>query len=327
MLNRVLNWIWYSNSFVGILLYPLSLLFRLIIFFRKLYFLHIINKPNFPNTPIVIIGNLTLGGTGKTSFIIWLANTLSKSNIKVGIISRGYKGSYSGNPTNVNSKSNPFVVGDEAVMISKKTNCRVVVAHNRVDAAKYIINDDIDILLSDDGLQHYAMKRDFEFIMIDGKRGLGNGMCLPAGPLREPASRIKKANSVIINEGDFTYSNAIKTTMKVDGVRQIEGTTIKQIEDFSRTTVHAVAGIGNPSSFFDLLRDYSINVIEHPLPDHANITSNDLLFDDNFPVFITDKDAIKYNFSISKNIWVVEVFLNFKENDTRYIINSIMELI
>ena len=327
MFNRVFNWIWYSNSFAGILLYPLSLLFRLVVFLRKLYFLYIINNTNFPNVPIVIIGNLTLGGTGKTSFIIWLANTLSKSNIKVGIISRGYKGSYSGNPTSVNSKSSPSVVGDEAVMISKKTNCPVVVAHNRVEAARYIIDDGIDILLSDDGLQHYRMKRDFEFIMIDGKRGLGNGMCFPAGPLREPVSRIKKANSVIINEGFFTYPNAIKTSLKVDSVRQLEGEMIKKIEDFSGAKVHAVAGIGNPGSFFDLLRNYSIDVIEHPLPDHANIVSNDLLFDDNFPVFITDKDAIKYNLSISKNIWVVEVILNVKENDSKYIINSIMELI
>ncbi len=327
MLSQFFNWIWYNDNKLKFFLYPLSVLFIIITFLRKIIYTNFFQTTFATKVPIVIVGNLSFGGTGKTSFIIWLAKNLSSTGLRVGIISRGYKGLYSGKPTIVNSKSDPIVTGDEATLIAKKTHCLTVIAHNRVDAAKHILRQkNIDIILSDDGLQHYKMKRDYEFIMFDGKRGIGNGLCFPAGPLREKSNRMNKADMLIINEGPYNLPNAIKSSLKILSIKQVEGTSLRKIEDFSGSNVHAVAGIGNPSRFFDLLRSYSVNVIEHPLPDHADIKTNDLFFNDKLPVFITDKDAIKYNFSINKNIWIVEVELKFKKEDADRIIGSLKVL-
>lgn len=303
---------WYENAAWLALLAPLSWLFKGIVFFRRKRLRQALKYR--PPVPVLVIGNLTVGGTGKTPLVIELARQFIALGFKPGVISRGYGGSQR-RPGLVTANSDPEMVGDEAVLIATNAGCPVVIGIDRVAAIQALLNStQCDVIISDDGLQHYRMHRDAELMVIDGQRGFGNERSLPAGPMREPKSRMSEVDWVIVNGEDIrgvAPKNALQ--MKVVPQRLTHLITGRQqgMDELNESVVHGLAGIGNPQRFFSTLRHSGVEVIEHPFPDHAMFTSKDFVFNDELPIIITEKDAIKcrdMDFSeIQGDVWVLSV--------------------
>jgi len=312
-----LHRIWYEGASNYQMLLPLSGLYWLLITLRRcLYGLGILGRHR-AIVPVIIVGNITAGGTGKTPVTIWLAGELQKRGFKTGIVSRGYGGSKSSTSMRVDTASDPDVVGDEPVLLAKRTGCTVVVDSNRARAAQMLVDDGVNVIIADDGLQHYQLERTYEICVIDGVRGLGNRFLLPAGPLRETIDRLSEVDQVLINgrRGDnvaeltTVEQNAIEFELVAREITRLNGSLTRPIEGFSGTTVHAVAAIGNPARFFDMLRAHGIQVIEHAFQDHARLSVNDLRFGDEFEVLMTEKDAVKLDAKSSDKYWTVPVNL------------------
>ena len=312
-----LHRVWYEGASNYQMLLPLSGLYWLIITLRRcLYGLGILGRHR-ALVPVIIVGNITAGGTGKTPVTIWLAGELQKREFKVGIVSRGYGGSKSSTSMRVDTASDPDVVGDEPVLLAKRTGCTVVVDSNRARAAQMLVDDGVNVIIADDGLQHYRLERTYEICVIDGARGLGNRFLLPAGPLRETIDRLSEVDQVLINgrKGDnvaeltAVEQNAIEFELVAREITRLNGSLTRPIEGFSGTTVHAVAAIGNPARFFDMLRAHGIQVIEHAFQDHARLSVSDLRFGDDFEVLMTEKDAVKLEATTSDKYWTVPVDL------------------
>jgi tetraacyldisaccharide 4'-kinase len=312
-----LHRIWYEGASYYQILLPLSGLYWLLITLRRcLYGLGILGRHRAV-VPVIIVGNITAGGTGKTPVTIWLAGELQKRGFKAGIVSRGYGGSKSSTSMRVDTASDPHVVGDEPVLLAKRTGCTVVVDSNRARAAQMLVDDGVNVIIADDGLQHYRLERTYEICVIDGARGLGNRFLLPAGPLRETIDRLSEVDQVLINgrRGDnvagltAVEQNAIQFELVAREVTRLNGSLTRPIEGFSGTTVHAVAAIGNPARFFDMLRAHGIQVIEHAFQDHARLSASDLRFGDDFEILMTEKDAVKLDATTSDKYWTVPVDL------------------
>jgi len=304
-MNKFFEQIWYSSFNVySLVLFPFSLIFFIIIKIRRtLYKYGILVKYKSP-TPLIIIGNITIGGTGKTPFVIWLANHLANKGLKVGVISSGYK-STSKTPEIVNKNSNANQVGDEAVLIAKHTDSIVVSGGSRVDATKLLMSIRInDIILHDDGLQHYKLERDYEIILVNSKNPFGNGLLLPAGPLREPKSRLEDADIVAYtnDNNESTYSIASVSNSVVNSVSKES----KNIEDFTSKKIHLVTGIASMEMIIENLISYKIQCIPHKYNDHHIYDGSEVIFDDNHPVFITQKDYVKLSDINNKNIWIID---------------------
>jgi tetraacyldisaccharide 4'-kinase len=299
--------LWYRQTKLKWAFIPVSWLFILICKIRQLaYFAGLLPVQRL-TVPVIVIGNITVGGTGKTPLIIWMVEYLRNQGYKPGVVSRGYKGTESGVPQQVRPDSNPYFVGDEPVMISRKTNAPVAVSHKRYLAAKELMaHSDCNIILCDDGLQHYGLHRDIEIAVVDGDRQFGNGFCLPAGPLREPISRLKEVDMVVCNgkEGKnqhmMEYEAAKLILLADENVK-------KSHEQLAGKDIHAVAGIGNPERFFTLLRSLGYRVIKHPFPDHHTYVESDFNFNDDLPVIMTEKDAIKCKEFAKENYWYLPI--------------------
>lgn len=291
---------WYRKNLFSYFLLPLSFLYRAITAARKFLYKTKLKKITNFNVPVIIVGNITVGGTGKTPLVIWLANFLKQQGYKPGIVSRGYGGKSAQYPVIVTANSDPKVVGDEPLLIVRNAQCPMVVDPNRVQAVKQLLaGTDCNIVISDDGLQHYALGRDVEIVVVDGERKFGNQFCLPAGPLREPISRL---NSV-----DFVITNGIEQKLMPASFRQVNNPSINQsVNYFKNKTIHAVAGIGNPQRFFNSLRELGLNIIEHPFPDHYFFQSHDVNFGDEV-VVVTEKDAVKCEKFAGDNVWCLAV--------------------
>lgn len=282
---------WYQKSGLSMLLWPLSLLYRGIIIIRKGLFTLGIKKVYRAPVPVIIVGNITVGGVGKTPLVVWLAAYLKQQGLQPGLVSRGYGGKATTWPQAVTTDSDPRLVGDEPVMLVRKTHCPMVVGPDRAAAVKQLLRDNnCTVVISDDGLQHYALGRDFEIAVLDGQRRLGNGFCLPAGPLREPASQLKKVDAVVIN-GE-ALSGEIAMTLVPSPIVAVNNPMQKWNRPHN-ITVHAVAGIGNPERFFTTLRELGFTVIPHSFPDHHVYTKADIDFGSNSLVIMTEKDAVK----------------------------------
>lgn len=294
---------WYDKNLVAYLLWPISLLFRLLVWSRlKAYQLGLF-KSFKVSKPVVIIGNIAVGGTGKTPLILELCRLLTSYGLKVGVISRGYGGTGPW-PHQLSEGAEAQVSGDEPVQLYQRTKLPVVVGPDRVkDAALLCEQNEIDIILADDGLQHYRLQRDLELVVVDQQRQFGNGFCLPAGPLREPVSRLSKQSWCIYNGGKQKYSFAIQPSY----VKQLDSNRTEKLAYFAQKTVHAVAGIGNPQRFFSMLKEHGINVIEHAFPDHYQFNESDLNFDDDLPVLMTEKDSVKCKSLVNNNLWYVAI--------------------
>jgi tetraacyldisaccharide 4'-kinase len=305
-MNR-LEHCWYAPSPWPLFLAPLSLIYCLAVRLRRLlYRTGALTSHRLP-VPVVIVGNLTAGGTGKTPLVAWLAGFLRTAGYRPGIVARGYRGRARHWPQRVRPDSDPLMVGDEAVLLADLCDCPVAVAPLRVAAARSLLEQgDCDLILADDGLQHYALQRDVEIAVVDGTRRLGNGLCLPAGPLREPPARLDAVDLVVVNgvAGRGEYPMKMKAAM---ACRLHNRNDCRALESFRNQSVHAVAGIGNPGRFFTALRQEGIRVAEHAFSDHHAYTADDLAFDDELPVFMTAKDAVKcVNFAL-RDAWCVPV--------------------
>jgi tetraacyldisaccharide 4'-kinase len=305
-------------------LLPLSGLYWLLLKLRALLFRCGIYDSHKAHAPVIVVGNITTGGTGKTPTVIWLVNELRAKGFAPGIVSRGYGGSKSGTSMRVDADSDPAVVGDEPVLLARRGQCPVVVDSDRVQAADMLIDDGVDVIVSDDGLQHLRLQRDFEICVIDGERGLGNRRLLPAGPLRESPDRLSSVDQVLVN-GVTDMPNAIAFELQATDACRLNGSLARPLQGFKDTTVHAVAGIGNPKRFFDLLRAHGIQVIEHSFPDHAAITQADMQFGDDFEVFMTEKDAVKLGQKMSDRYWSVPVDLIMDAQKSSALIDRIEE--
>ncbi len=316
---RWIHRVWYEQSNLGWILLPLSGLYWLVSGCRRLLYETGILRTRYVSVPVIVVGNITAGGTGKTPTVIWLARELSERGFSPGIVSRGYGGSQSKSPMRVDDRSAPDVVGDEPVLLARRSGCPVVVDVDRYRAASMLMEDGVDVIITDDGLQHYRLGRDYEICVIDGKRGLGNRRLLPAGPLRESTNRLGDVDQLMVNgrmRATDTLSvpeqNAVPFELVAIEATRLNGSLARPIERFAGTTVHAVAGIGNPTRFFDLLRAHGIQVIEHPYRDHAPLSRGDLEFGDEFDVFMTEKDAVKLGNGLPDRFWYLAVDLQME---------------
>jgi len=306
--NRWIHRVWYEGAKTGLVLLPLSGLYWVISNFRALLFRLGIFRSYASAVPVIVVGNITAGGTGKTPTVIWLVEELRAKGFSPGIVSRGYGGSKSGASMRVDSDSDAAVAGDEPVLLAKRGQCPVAVDTDRVRAATMLVEDGVNVIIADDGLQHLRLQRNYEICVVDGERGVGNGRLLPAGPLRESAERLESVDQVLVN-GATNIPNAIAFELVATDASRLNGSLARPLQRFKDTTVHAVAGIGNPKRFFDLLRAYGIQVIEHSLPDHAAITKSQIEFGDDFDVFMTEKDAVKLGGNLSDKYWHIPVEL------------------
>lgn len=327
--NMLVN-AWYNDALWIRLFAPASWLYRSIIGFRRRY----LTRSNWkPSIPLIVVGNISVGGTGKSPLVISLVNYLKKLGFKPGIVSRGYGGKSDSYPVEVSASSHTHDVGDEPVMIYNRTQCPVVVDPNRVNAAKTLIeNHDCDVLVSDDGLQHYALDRDIEIAVVDGDRGIGNGLCFPAGPLREPVSRLSEVDLVVVN-GDQSRVEKLLDT-RCSGMRlrptrllNLVSGTAETLASVNGKTVHAVVGIGHPERFFRTLKELGCTVVPHQFPDHHVFTGADIRFDDSLAVIMTEKDAVKIDkTSLSgefDQFWYLEVEAEFASHEVDRLLEKI----
>jgi len=298
---------WYRRSWLAIVLWPLSQLFVLLAWLRRIFFRWGWLKSRRLPVPLVVVGNISVGGTGKTPLVVALAAELQQAGYRVGIISRGYGGQASEWPQSVTADSEAAWVGDEPLLIARRSGCPLAVGADRYVAGLHLLADaPCDLILSDDGLQHYALQRNFEIAVLDGERRLGNGWRLPAGPLRESPKRLKSVDWVLVN-GE-RGSEELGFDLQGDELICLADNQPLPLSDFAGQRVHAVAGIGHPERFFAQLRAAGLEVIEHPLPDHQAPQAEDLLFDDGLAVVMTEKDAVKCSaFQTYTNLYYLPV--------------------
>jgi tetraacyldisaccharide 4'-kinase len=302
-----LEYYWYLRSPWMLLFTPLSLLFRTAVWLRRsAYRVGLLASHRLP-VPVIVVGNITVGGTGKTPLVAWIANHLKNAGYNPGVVSRGYRGKATSWPQQVRPDSDPTVVGDEAVLVAGLCNCPMSVGPNRIAAASALIeHNNCDIIVSDDGLQHYALQRDVEIAVVDGVRRYGNGLSLPAGPLREPLKRLREVDMVVVN--GLGNGNEFPMTMKPGAAIKLTDPEQQcELSEFKGQTVHAIAAIGNPQRFFAALRQAGILVKEHAFPDHYLFCKQDISFDDELPVLMTGKDAVKCRRLAGGNHWYVPV--------------------
>lgn len=303
--------LWYRSYWLPVLLWPLAALFYLL---AKLKRKRDQAKARPFAMPVVVVGNISVGGTGKTPVVIALVKYLQSQGFKPAVVSRGFGGRAAQYPYVLNEKTTAAISGDEPLLIYQQCRCPVVVDADRNAAINRCLNDfDVDIIISDDGLQHYKMHRDLEWVVVDGARGLGNGWCLPAGPLRETAKRLKQVDQIIINGelakskqlDDFTYQSM---HLEAQPLQPLTHTVSGDARPEPSAKVHAVAGIGNPQRFFNTLRSLSFEVIEHSFADHHAFSEADVCFDDDLATIMTEKDAVKCQaFKACNNHWYLPV--------------------
>lgn len=299
---------WYKEMFISPWFMPFSMFYVDAMRLRRyLYRSGRLESTRLP-VPVIIVGNLTVGGTGKTPLVIWMVDFLKQQGFKPGVISRGYAGSTSQSPHAVIVDSDPAVVGDEPLLLARRCACPVVIGADRPAAAQYLLaHNDCDVIISDDGLQHYALQRDIEIVVIDGERRFGNGYCLPAGPLREPPERLKEVDLVVANGGNELLEGEFAMQCRGDDLINLLSGERKPLADFAGQGCHAVAGIGNPNRFFEQLTSAGLNCESHAFPDHHAFRAVDLRFKDDKPVIMTEKDAVKCGGFAQARHWYLPV--------------------
>lgn len=278
--------------------------------------------------PVIVVGNITVGGTGKTPFVMWLASALREQGYRPGIVTRGYGGKSKTWPLPVTPESDCALAGDEAVLLARATALPVMAGPDRVADSRALLREhSVNVIISDDGLQHCRLGRDMQILTLDGIRGLGNGWRLPTGPLRETAAAVKNANLVICKDHlpagmDLPLNTSVMRMVLTQAVRLGDGAE-QPLAKFRGRSVHSIAGIGHPEQFFMALANEGIQVEPHALPDHAVLTEQDVVFGDDKPVLMTEKDAIKCEGFDLPDHWFVRVHAEFSRGHTANIFQAV----
>lgn len=303
----LLETLWYRHHPLTIVLAPLSWLFCLVTVMRRLAYRVGWLEVHHLKVPVIVVGNISVGGTGKTPLVIWLAQRLSKQGYRAAVVCRGYKGQTKHWPQQVSADSDPRIVGDEAILLARRSGCPVAAGPDRVAAAKALLRHaPCDVIISDDGLQHLALGRQVEIAVVDGIRRHGNGLCLPAGPLREPVSRLEKVD-LIVSSGS-AHRGEFQMGLKHCGLRSVKQPEQDvAIETIKGRLVHAVCGLGHPQRFFSALEGLGLRILCHPFPDHYSFSAKDICFNDDLPVIMTEKDAVKCTLFADDRHWYLTV--------------------
>ncbi len=298
---------WYARNSFGALLAPMGWLVGLFTIVRRAAYRYGIRRSWRIGCPVVIVGNLSVGGTGKTPLVIAIAKLLAARGVRVGVICRGYRGTGSRWPRKVRPDSDPGRVGDEAVLLARRTGVPVAAGPNRIAAGRILFRRaKCDVILSDDGLQHLRLARDVEIVVIDAERRHGNGRCLPVGPLREPLGRLASVDLVVANgpaaPGEFE--------MRLEpgpAVNLADPGLVRPLGAFRGEAVHAVCAIGHQERFFRTLESHGLTIVRHPFPDHHPFREEEVRFSDDTPVLMTEKDAVKCERFADARHWCVPV--------------------
>jgi tetraacyldisaccharide 4'-kinase len=300
---------WYRLSLLSLALLPAAALFYAVVALRHAAWRRGWLPSGDAGVPVIVVGNITAGGTGKTPLVIWLVQFLRARGWRPGIVSRGHGGD--GTMREVPPGADPREAGDEPVLLAQRAGCPVWVGRDRLAAALALRarHPECNVLISDDGLQHYRLGRDIEIAVVDGQRGLGNRLMLPAGPLREPASRLGEVDAVVVNgDGPANVRNAQLMTLEASALRNLrDPARAREAGEFRGQRLHAVAGIGNPGRFFAALRHLGLQFEAHAFPDHHPFEESDLDFPGAQAVLMTEKDAIKCRRFARENWWMLPV--------------------
>lgn len=306
MVERTRPAYWDRDDAISRALAPLGWLWCGLATLRRVAYRTRLRPSGAVGVPVIVVGNLTVGGTGKTPFTIWLVEALARAGYSPGVVSRGYGGEAASWPQQVRPDSDPVVVGDEALLIARRTRRPMAVGPDRLEAARELVRHaEVDVVVTDDGLQHYRLQRDIEIEILDGRRRYGNGRCLPAGPMREPRGRGRSV--------DFRVCNGTPLSEEERGMRLAVGDPVNLATGERRPAaelgpeVHAVAGIGDPERFFVTVRRQGLRVIPHAFPDHHVYASAELDFPDSRPVLMTEKDAMKHARTGDRRHWFLPV--------------------
>ncbi len=324
---------WYEPHLLGVLLAPLGWLYALGAALRRGVYRAGVRRSRRAGCPVVVVGNLCVGGTGKTPLVIAVAKLLARHGLRPGIVCRGYGGRSSRWPRHVHSGSDPGLAGDEAVLLARRAAVPVVAGPDRVAASRALCGDTgCDVILSDDGLQHLRLARDVEIVVVDGARRHGNGRCLPAGPLREPVGRLASVDLVVVNGGVRRGKDAGKAEdaggeagaeeeesageggsapdMRLaagDAVSLADPETTRPLDAFRDAPIHALCGIGHAERFFRTLEGHGLTIVRHPFPDHHPFRGSEIAFSGDAPVLMTEKDAVKCERFAGARHWYVPV--------------------
>lgn len=301
---------WYEGCRYRFLLLPLVPLFFLLVALRRLaYRAGVLRIRRLP-VPVIVVGNLGVGGSGKTPLTLRIAQWLAELGYHPGIISRGY-GGHAREPMPVRADSDPALVGDEPLLLARRAACPVWIGRQRSEAGRRLLefHPEVDVLVADDGLQHYALARDLEIVVVDGRRGFGNGLLLPAGPLREPLGRLATVDAAVVNGGDPDDFLLLPPSFAM----RLAGATFHNLRDPGRTAVaadfsgrplHALAGIGHPERFFEHLQRLGLRFTPHAFPDHHVYRAADLPAG---TLLMTEKDAVKCAGLAPPDAWFLTV--------------------
>jgi tetraacyldisaccharide 4'-kinase len=306
---------WQKRGPMAWLLLPLGLAYGAVARLRHmLYGAGWLRAQHFP-VPVVVVGNVTVGGSGKTPLVIGLVNHLVVEGYRPGVVSRGYRGAAKTWPQHVNPSSDAADIGDEPVIIARRTQCPVVVDPDRCRAVTQLLEEfQCDVVVSDDGLQHHRLGRCLEILVVDGIRRFGNGFCLPAGPLRESATRVNSVDLVVCNGGQ-PQNGEYGMRLLPGSLTRVSDLSIQaDPELFADQKLHAVAGIGHPDRFFHDLQRLGLAAHEHPFPDHHPFMASDFEFGDDLPIIMTEKDAVKCKVFADSRMWFVPVTAGLSED-------------
>lgn len=322
-LSEAVTRAWYQNEKWIWLLLPLTILFWLVSTLRRIAYQRGWKASVKVTAPVVIVGNISVGGTGKSPLTAYLVSELTKKGYRPGVVSRGYGGQSDHYPLIVNQDSSATTVGDEPLMLFQMTQCPVAVDPVRSRAAQMLCEKyHCDVVICDDGLQHYALARDIEICVVDGKRLFGNGLLLPSGPLRESTQRLRHLDYIVVNSGDHATNELEQSglrnhpavfdmSLKPQSLINVFNGSTWGIAELKGKAVHGVAGIGNPERFFKALEGLGADVSCHGFPDHHQFSRHDFTFDDGLPVVMTHKDAVKcsalYGKMTPDNFWYMPV--------------------
>jgi tetraacyldisaccharide 4'-kinase len=330
---RLIEKVWFQGHWAKWLLVPLLLplmvIFAVMSLLRRCAYHLGFLKPVKMSVPVVVVGNIGIGGNGKTPVTLYLVEQLTSKGIKVGVVSRGYGSKAPHYPYHVNDKSTAKQAGDEPLLIYKRSGVNVVIGADRVQACQKLIEQGCELIIADDGLQHYRLARDFEFIVVDGKRLFGNGFLLPAGPLRETKGRIQRADCVIVNGETFWQKQRHNVSLPIVTMqltaRQVvnvkSGLCIELSHFLAQNLageqqVNALAGIGDPQRFFHTLAEYGFTLAKaQAFIDHQAFSADDLQqFPHDMPLLMTEKDAVKCADFAQENYWYLPVDAQFSKN-------------